>query len=167
MVFLHISNIPLRISWNQICYNTPMFYEAAIFVNVAIQPAVGCSDSWAITCFWGCSLLGEKELWNRTIVVRFSSVLWILNEQDKKTYQNSSDQWWLMTSAFNLKTHTCTSKTKLDQSQQKNIHLLDPSHRRAVLGIPSCSFRRGTFFRATTSPLWNRKFHIFLGWWRW
>ena len=35
--------------------------------NYAIQPEVGCHNVWANTHCSGCSLLGEKSLWNRII----------------------------------------------------------------------------------------------------
>ena len=35
--------------------------------NIAIQPAVGCYNSWANLWCSGCYPLGEKLLWNRSI----------------------------------------------------------------------------------------------------
>ena len=40
VVFCHISNIPLTTSYNQICYNPPMFCAAAVFLKC--YSAVGC-----------------------------------------------------------------------------------------------------------------------------
>ena len=38
--------------------------------NIAIQPAVGCYNSWANLRCLGCYPLGEKLLWNRSIHLR-------------------------------------------------------------------------------------------------
>ena len=43
-VFWYISNIPPRISSSQICYNTPMFCKAAIFVKYCYTTGVGCHN---------------------------------------------------------------------------------------------------------------------------
>ena len=67
VVLWHISNIPPKDFVESICYNSPMFYTAAIFVKYCYTTAVGCCDLWANMRCLGCSLLGEKELWNRTI----------------------------------------------------------------------------------------------------
>ena len=45
VVFCHISNIPLTTSYNQICYNSPMFSAAAIFLKC--YSAVCCQNIWA------------------------------------------------------------------------------------------------------------------------
>ena len=46
----------------------PRFIQQHYLWNIAIQPAVGCSNSWAnLRCF-GCYPLGGKLLWNRSIV---------------------------------------------------------------------------------------------------
>ena len=52
---------------SQICRDTPTFLSQQYLWNIAIQPAVGCYNSWAN--FWGlgCLPLGEKLLWNRSI----------------------------------------------------------------------------------------------------
>ena len=46
------------ISQSQICCNTTTFCTAAIFVNTAIQPAVGCYNPWANLQCSSCSPLG-------------------------------------------------------------------------------------------------------------
>ena len=43
------------------------FIKQQYLWNIAIQPAVGCSDLKANMYCLGCPPLGEKELWNRTI----------------------------------------------------------------------------------------------------
>ena len=56
-----MSKIPPMISQSQISCNTPKFYSA-------IQPAIGCYNSWANLRCSGCYPLGEKLLWNRSII---------------------------------------------------------------------------------------------------
>ena len=68
VVFWHISNISPMISQSQTSCNTPTFCIAAIFVNIAIRPAVGCYNSWANLRCSGCVPLGENycetgQLW--------------------------------------------------------------------------------------------------------
>ena len=56
MVFWHISSIPPRISWSEICFNTPISYIAAIFTKYCYT-----AGSWLFAnmrCS-GCSLLVE------------------------------------------------------------------------------------------------------------
>ena len=45
----------------------PRFVQQQYLGNIAIQPAVGCYNSWANTQCSGCSPLGEISLWNGTI----------------------------------------------------------------------------------------------------
>ena len=45
----------------------PHFVRQQYLWNIAIQTAVGCYNSWANVRCSGCSPLGEKLLWNRTI----------------------------------------------------------------------------------------------------
>ena len=56
------------ISKSQVCCNTATFCIAAIFVKIAIQPAVGCYNSWADLRCSSCSPLAGKSLWNVTIL---------------------------------------------------------------------------------------------------
>ena len=54
---------------SQICCNTPTFSIAAIFVKYCYtQPAVGCYNSWANLWCFGCLPLGERLVWNRSIL---------------------------------------------------------------------------------------------------
>ena len=59
VVFRHISNVPPMISQSQISCNTPTFYYIYLW-NIAIQPAVGCYNSWANLRCSGCYPLGEN-----------------------------------------------------------------------------------------------------------
>ena len=69
VVFWHNSHISPMISQSQINCNTPTLYIAAIFVRYYYtQPAVGCYNSWANLRCSGCYPLGEKLLWNRSIL---------------------------------------------------------------------------------------------------
>ena len=52
---------------SQICYDTPCFILQQYLLNIVIQSAVSCADLWANIRCSGCSPLGEKWLWNRTI----------------------------------------------------------------------------------------------------
>ena len=45
----------------------PRFILQQYLWNIAIQPAVGCYNSWANLRSSGCYPLGEKWLWNRSI----------------------------------------------------------------------------------------------------
>ena len=54
----------------------PRFIQQQYLWNIAIQPAVGCYNPWANLRCSGCYPLGEKLLWNRSIVwgVHWSTV---------------------------------------------------------------------------------------------
>ena len=58
VVFWHISNIPPMISQSQISCNIPSFIQQQYLWNIAIQPAVGCYNSWANLRSSGCYPLG-------------------------------------------------------------------------------------------------------------
>ena len=45
----------------------PRFIQQQYLWNIAIEPAVGCYNSWANIRCSGCSPLGEISLWNGTI----------------------------------------------------------------------------------------------------
>ena len=47
----------------------PRFALQQYLWNIAMQPTVGCYNSWANSRCSGCSLLGEQLLWNRSIAV--------------------------------------------------------------------------------------------------
>ena len=72
VVFWHISNIPPMISQSQISCNTTTFCIAAI------QPAVGCYNSWANLRCSGYLPLGGKLLWNRSIAMSTHSPMNLL-----------------------------------------------------------------------------------------
>ena len=70
MIFCHISNIPVVISYSPFCYNTSIFHITAIFVKYCCKTVSG------LFCIMRCSEclpLGETELWNRTIQITFIS----------------------------------------------------------------------------------------------
>ena len=76
MVFWHISNIPSRVKrFRRVKFvlTPPRSVQQQYLWNthtcIAIQPAVGCYNSWANTGIWcsGCSPLGKISLWNGTI----------------------------------------------------------------------------------------------------
>ena len=54
---------------SQICFNTHMFCIAAIFVKYCYK-TVSCYNVWINSCCSCCSPLGEKSLWNGTILKR-------------------------------------------------------------------------------------------------
>ena len=47
----------------------PCFAWQQYLWNIAIQPAVGCYNSWVNLRCWGCLPLGERLLWNRYVAV--------------------------------------------------------------------------------------------------
>ena len=69
------------ISESQICCNTATFCVAAIFVKYCYTTD-GCYNSWANLRCSGCSPLGEKLLWKRTIslssIMVFTSLTFFL-----------------------------------------------------------------------------------------
>ena len=67
VVFWHISNIPQWFRRAKLFVIPPRFAKQQYLWNIAIQPAVGCYNSWANLRCLGCVLLGEKLLWNRSI----------------------------------------------------------------------------------------------------
>ena len=74
VVFWHISNIPPMASQSLNSCNTPMFCMQYLW-NIAIQPSVGCYNSWANLRCSGCYPLGGKVLWNsRSISILSASV---------------------------------------------------------------------------------------------
>ena len=93
VVFWHISNMALMISWDQIYYNTPMFCIAAIFVKV------GCYNIWAKICCSGCSPLAA---WGKIIVKKDYCILTtenIINGLSMSKYQikwqmNAAPKTW-------------------------------------------------------------------------
>ena len=72
----------------------PRFVQQQYLWNNAIQPAVGCYNSWANIPCLGCSPLGEKSLWNGTILAGESSSHPLTNGQLvsdwTKCWRNSS-----------------------------------------------------------------------------
>ena len=76
VVLWHISNIPLLIVtypywlWRvKFVFIPPHFVQQQYLWNSAIQPAVGCYNSWANRWCLGCSQLGEISVWNGTITL--------------------------------------------------------------------------------------------------
>ena len=69
VVFWHISNVP--------------------FVNIAIQPAAGCYNSWANLRCSSCSPLGEKSLWNGTITWIGDNFVWSM-----ESFAIDRDDWF-------------------------------------------------------------------------
>ena len=71
VAFWHISNMPPRIWYSQICYNTPILYIVAIFLTYCYTTSswLFCLKKANIRCL-GCSPLGEKirtvkqDYWN-------------------------------------------------------------------------------------------------------
>ena len=66
VVFWHIGNAPQWSRRVKYVVIPPRFVWQQYLWNIAIQPAVGCYNSWANLCS-SCSPLGEKSLWNGTI----------------------------------------------------------------------------------------------------
>ena len=63
-VFWDISNILVRISYNQISYYTPMFCVASIFMGycyIYIKLDIQSYNIWMNKCCLGCSPLGESH----------------------------------------------------------------------------------------------------------
>ena len=59
----------------------PCFVYQQYLWNIAIQPVVGCYNSWANLQCLSCSLLGEKCLWNGTItIIKLQSDLALTND---------------------------------------------------------------------------------------
>ena len=69
LVFWHISNIPPPPWFRRVnlIVIPPRFKKQQYLWNIAIQPAVGCYNSWASLQCSACYPLGEKLLWNRSI----------------------------------------------------------------------------------------------------
>ena len=68
VVFWHISNLPPLFRRVKLVVMPPRFIEQQYLWNIAIQPAVGCYKPWANLRCSGCYPLGEKLLWNRSIM---------------------------------------------------------------------------------------------------
>ena len=69
VVFWHISNIPPPPTPHHHDFAEPLLW------NIAIQPAVGCYNSWAnLLRSSVCYPLGEKLLWNRSITGNFDYI---------------------------------------------------------------------------------------------
>ena len=68
VIFWHIGNMyPKWFRRVKFVVIPPCIVLQQYLWNIAIQPAVGCYNSWANLWCSGCSPLGEKLLWNRTI----------------------------------------------------------------------------------------------------
>ena len=67
VVFWHISNIPQGFWRVKFVLIPPRFVQQQYLWNIAIQPAVGCYNSWDNLRCSGCSPLGEISFWNGTI----------------------------------------------------------------------------------------------------
>ena len=70
VVFWHINNIPPWFRRVKLVVIPPRFIKQQYLWNIAVQPAVGCYNSWANLRCSGCYPLGEKLLWNRSIQIQ-------------------------------------------------------------------------------------------------
>ena len=64
MLFRHISKTPLRISYSQICFNTPMFGIATIFVKCCYTTGSWLLQLMSQYTFFGLITARAKSLWN-------------------------------------------------------------------------------------------------------
>ena len=70
----------------------PRFISQQYLWNIAIQSAVGCYNSWANLRCSGCNRLGEKLLWNRSIVngTLCNKIKWNLNQNIKNSIRQNT-----------------------------------------------------------------------------
>ena len=78
VVFLHISIILPRISKGQICYNTPMFSVAAIFVKYCYTTGSLVSQLMSQYTLFRLLTTRGKSLWNRTIMVIVAMIYMVI-----------------------------------------------------------------------------------------
>ena len=75
----------------------PRFVQQQYLWNIAIQPAVGCYNSWANIQRSGCSPLGEISLWNGTITYIYNRPSPLLSppatDITTNTSPNHREQW--------------------------------------------------------------------------